>query len=126
MNLKWNQIGVAFLIGLLLGTLVGSPSLHRKFKKSWDKRPHHERMLDRFASKLDLSPKQKNEMAPILQAKRVRVEALFTEMAPKFEQIRTETNSDIRKLLNPDQLEKFEALDAKMKERFKKRFPKHR
>ena len=123
MSLKWNQIAVGFLAGLVIGCAVVASPLRRYLRESWDKRPHHERMLDKLSSRLSLTPEQKTKMAAIFEAKRSRIEALMAEGRPKFDAVREETRAEIRKILTPEQIAKFETLEAKMEKRFKKRFP---
>ncbi len=121
MNLKTGQVVVAFLVGLIVGGAIGASPLRRHLKQSWDKRAPHERMVKRLSHKLDLTPEQKTKVAAIFEAKKEKIDALFAEGRPKFDKIRAETREEIRKILNPDQIKKYEELEAKMEERFKKR-----
>jgi len=125
MNFQWNQITLSLIAGLLMGAAVGgSPSFH-EYAHKWDTRSPQERMLKRFAKRLDLTEDQKRQVATILEQKRAKMDALFNEMKPKFEQIRIETGDEIRQFLNPEQQKKFQAMDAEMSDRFNKRFPPH-
>lgn len=125
MNIKWNQVSVAFLTGLLIGTLLGASRLRRNFTSHWKKEPRHERMLRHFSSKLDLDAEQKTRVAGVLETKRTKIDALLAEMRPKFDKIRQETKTEISGFLNDDQRKKYEELDAKMEQRFKRKFLHH-
>lgn len=125
MNLRWNQILVSLLVGILIGAITsGSPAVHDLIHK-WDSHSPQDRMLKRFAKRLSLSSEQKTAVATILDQKRTKMDAIFNEMKPKFEQVRKETGDDIRKLLNENQKGKFEAMELEMTDRFNKRFPPH-
>jgi Spy/CpxP family protein refolding chaperone len=125
MNLKWNQITIALIVGLFAGALVAdSPAAH-DFMRKWDTHPPKERIVKRFAKRLNLTEEQKTQVAAVLEQKRAKMDAVFNEMKPKFEQVRAETSDEIRKLLNPEQQKKFAVMEAQMSERFNKRFPPH-
>ena len=125
MNLKWNQITAAFLVGAVAAMIACQPPFIHDLMRKFDNRPPQERMLQRFAKRLDLTEEQKTQVASILEQKRAKMDALFNEMKPKFEQVRIETGEEIRKFLNPEQQKKYEVMDSEMAERFNKRFPPH-
>jgi Spy/CpxP family protein refolding chaperone len=119
-DLRWMQIFVALSVGVFLG---GS------FSRGWHRyRMHHpmdghervERMLHKLSSKLDLTADQKIKLAAILEEKRLKVEQLRTQTGPQFEAIRESAREEIRKILNLEQQKKFDVLDAKMRERWKR------
>jgi Spy/CpxP family protein refolding chaperone len=125
MNLQWNQITAALIIGVGLGAIAGnSPYIHDAVRKL-DNRPPHVRMLERFAKRLDLTAEQKSQVSTIMEQKRARMNAVFNDMKPQFAQVRTETSDEIRKILTPEQQKKFAVMESKMSERFNKRFPPH-
>ncbi len=123
MKLQWNQITAAFIGGLLVGTMAGGSPFFHNLTRKWDNQPPQERMLKRFAKRLSLTDEQKVQVASVMEQKRAKMDALFKEMKPKFEQVRTETSGEIRKFLTPEQQKKFEVMEAEMAKRFDKRFP---
>src|SRR5689334_17524836 len=123
MSLRWNQIGLTFLIGLLMGTVLGAVRARSMFRRPTDPAVRQERMLKKFSSRLDLSADQRQTVGQILNTKRTKIDAIFVQMRPQFEAVRQETSDEIKKVLNPDQQKKYEALDAEMEQRFKERFP---
>lgn len=108
MKLKWKQVAVSLLIGLALGAVLtwwGS-----QYSEGWRGQDRYNWMLERFSSKLALTPEQKREVSEILEAKRQSIDALRAEIRPRFEEIRNSTRQEIRKRLTPEQRQKFDAL----------------
>jgi hypothetical protein len=121
--MKWNQIFLAFLIGLLMGTFAGPFLFHRVMHRHWDRQHRHDRLLKKFSSKLKLSPDQREKISQILDANRPKVDAIFTETRTKLETVRQDTGLEIKKILSADQQKKYDELDIKMKERMDRNFP---
>ncbi len=102
---------------------VSTPSyLHRH----WDSGQFQARLLQRFSSKLKLTPEQRTQVATILEAKRQKIDALRADIQPKFEEIRTSIAADIRKLLTPEQEQKFDVMQAEGEARRRQRQGGHR
>lgn len=117
---NWHLIAIGLLIGFALGTFYG-PHLcgnRAPWKHSGSMREH---MLKRFSSELHLTPEQKEKVGAIFDAKHPQMLALHAEIKPKFEALRQSTKQEIRAVLNADQQQKFDELNAKMEERWKKR-----
>jgi hypothetical protein len=125
LTIKWHQIVVSLLLGFALGVAFG----HWRATERFHGRPRHgdmkQHMMERFNKELGLSSGQTQQVAGIFEGKHSQMEALQTEMRPKFEALRALTEEEIRKVLNPDQQKKFEKMNTKMKERMgkHKRFP---
>ncbi|MCI0527822.1 MAG: hypothetical protein L0Y56_10330 [Nitrospira sp.] len=119
MKLEWRQIIISLLIGAALGAALGwwgsqySGDLRGKDHYTW--------MLERFSTKLSLTPEQKKEIADILEAKRQSIIALRAEVRPRFEEIRNSARDEIRKRLTPEQQQKFDAMQAEWESRRKDR-----
>lgn len=108
-----------FVLGLALGAVAGSVaqrSLMRRFMKNG---PDAQRMVKHLTRDLSLDEAQRASVLAALEARKPAMEALRTEGDAKFEALRAETNADIRKLLTPDQIVKFDALVAKWEARHK-------
>ncbi len=118
-TLAWKQIGVAFVLGIGVA-LVGSHWCDRRhgghclsggrFKGGPER--FQERLLNEFSTRLKLTPDQRQRVADILDAKRVKIEALRTEFRPKFDEIRATTRAEIRQVLTPEQQQQFDVMDA--------------
>src|SRR5438105_2101865 len=108
---------IGFALGMAFGQWYGRESFHARCKNGGMKGM----MMERFNKELHLSAEQKREVDAIFDAKHGQMAALQAEMQPKFEALRTSTQTEIRKILNPDQQQKFDAMNAKMEEHWKER-----
>lgn len=107
---------VGFLVGLMAGAgwglWYGSDRFH-----GWEKRGGREaRMLKEFTRELDLSDDQRKAVAEILRAQREKLQSIRAELKPRFDEIRETAGGEIRALLKPDQVARFDALEKRMKE----------
>ena len=71
-------------------------------------------MVERFARELDMTAEQKTQVSAILEAQRDAIRSLDAEMRPRFQEIRRSIRGEIRKILTPEQQEKFEEMERKM------------
>ncbi len=110
---------MALLVGVLIGWFA-FPQLAMKQRSDWKKG----KMLERFSRELQLTPEQKEKVGEVMRAKRGQMDAFRREMKPKFDEMRAASKAEIRKLLTPDQQEKFDRLEARWEERRKKRHPR--
>ena len=119
MKLAWKQIVIAFLLGAAV-TALGTHACPF-YRRPWERGKHfQERMLERFDAKLHLTPDQKERLALILEQKRGKIDALRSEVRPKFEEIRKTTRVEIRQILTPEQKTKFDAMSAEWEARAEK------
>jgi len=86
-----------------------------------------------FLQSLNLSQDQRQKMRPIMQEQRQQMRQVFQDQSlsrqqrmEKMRQIRENTNSRIRALLNPDQQKTFDAHEQQMKERMQQRMQQRR
>ena len=121
MKLAWMQLLVAFLLGAVVGATGAYAGAQHRMHRHWKPGEMQARMLERFSSKLKLTPEQRTKVAAILEDKRERMQALRAQMRPRFEEIRTSTASAIRPLLTVEQQEKFDVMNAKWEAKMKKR-----
>lgn len=119
MKLEWKQVVISLFIGFALGAAFGwwGPP----YSVDWRGKDHYSRMLERFSSRLDLTPEQKKEIADILEAKRQSITALRAEIRPRFKEIQRSTRDEIRKRLTVEQQQKFDAMQAEWESRRKNR-----
>lgn len=120
MKINWKQVSISLFIGLLAGTFLGSWVWKHHFREHRWGDNRFSRILERFNSKLDLTPDQRSKVAAILDEKRKKIKAMRSDMKPRWEKLRNSTKDEIRNLLNPKQMEKFEILQEKMESRWKK------
>ncbi len=124
-KLAWNQIVIALVLGAGVGFVAARYCAPGLFQYHWSRGKFQQRLLDRFSSKLQLSPEQHTQVGAILEAKRQKIDALRAEIRPRFEDIRTTTSAEIRQLLTPEQQQKFDTMQAEWdarKQRFRDRW----
>ena len=114
-TLAWKQITVAVVIGFLLGSGFGTWQA-RQAHPQWGQRSPEQKkewMMGRFIKELKLTDEQKVKVRKILGSSVDQMQALRAEMHPKFQAIRGEMNLEIRTILTPEQLKRFDAMEAK-------------
>ncbi|MBI2059512.1 MAG: hypothetical protein HYT87_07040 [Nitrospirae bacterium] len=119
MRPSWKTISASLAVGLLLGAAFGWWG-HRMRLDSWRGEHPYQRLLERFTSRLDLTPEQQRQVGAILEGKRQRVHALRAEVRPRFDDIRHTTDDEIARLLTPGQREQFDTMKARREERRRK------
>lgn len=83
------------------------------------------KMLERMSQTLELTEDQKQKVREIFESHEPQMRQLHELAKPKFEAIRNATRAEIRKILTPEQLVKFEELNARMDARMNERMEKH-
>ena len=120
-NLKWHQIAISLLIGLALGTAYGQWHAKESFHTQWKKGGMKQHMLKQFNRELHLTADQKKQVSAIFEAKHAQMLALHSQMRPQFEALRNSTQAEIRKILTPEQVIKFDEMNSRMEKRWKER-----
>ena len=119
MSAPWKPILVTFFIGWFLGAASGffiMPWVHPMGHPM----PHGGR--NRFYKELALTPEQRTQADKIIEGNHQRLDQIFEEVNPRIEAVRISTRDDIRRILTPEQLTKYEKIDADFAKHFKKRF----
>jgi hypothetical protein len=65
-------------------------------------------LVDRLARELDLTAEQRTKIEEVLTARRTRLEAVQREVRERFDAEQRSLRDEIRKLLTPEQQEKFD------------------
>ena len=78
-------------------------------------------VVDTYSKDLGLSPEQQKQLLSILEQTGAKYKAIHDQMAPQMEAIRKEGRDQIRAILTPEQLLKFEEKLRQMDEDRKKR-----
>ena len=120
MKIVWKQVLVSFVLGVMVGVAGLRWCSPYYFHRHWGGKEFQARMLERFDSKLKLTPEQRSQVAEILDGKRQKIDTLRAEIQPKFEAIRTSTSAEIRGLLTPEQQKKFDAMQVEWQAKKKK------
>ncbi len=96
---------VSFLLGAVGTAVYDSIALDSHTGK---KRGRSSRgMVVKLSRELELAPEQKERLERILEESRQQMMALSRSMKPKYRQIKLETREQIRGILSPEQVERF-------------------
>lgn len=119
----WTSLVILFLAGILIGFFGGGLVTKRLVAKSLDADPgareqHITRWLTR---KLDLSDEQQAEIRKIVRKSQAETRRIWAENLPRLRKLRASDSASIKKVLLPEQKEKYEKLIKKMRERRKVR-----
>jgi hypothetical protein len=109
-----------FILTFVLGLIVGGAATIFFGWRSGMIRPHHpdEKHIVRFLERdLNLSDSQTQQVEQIVHETGGKFRQLQQQNEPQFDAIRAESRDRIRKILNPDQLAKFNQLIERMDER---------
>jgi Spy/CpxP family protein refolding chaperone len=71
-------------------------------------RPNPPRAIAHLTTELKLTPEQQKQVGDILADMQHRYDVVHDQMNPEFEQIREQGRDQIRQVLTPEQLPKFE------------------
>jgi uncharacterized membrane-anchored protein YjiN (DUF445 family) len=110
----------AFLAGLVVGVageLVYLIHYHRIIPSRTAGRLITQHLIDRLDRELKLDPQQRARIEKIVEARRQRIDTLWSSVRPAVMQEIDATNAEIEKVLKPDQLEKFKAMETRMRNR---------
>ena len=124
-NIQINQVLIAFL----LGAVIGAAGIQLRDYGCLMGMPHpgglRKHMIKKIERALKLDAEQKKKADAIFDKMQPRMQALREEIRPKFEAMRDETRAEIKQILKPEQLPKFEKLNKKMDARWEKFKVKH-
>lgn len=122
----WLKTLVILLIGFLLGAAATGLAVRQFFP------PHHppgladaNRILNRLDSKLGFTPEQREKVGLLLKQELPKADKLRKETDTKFHSIWLDFRTHLRSLLNPDQLQKYNAMVAKWEQHEKKEAANH-
>lgn len=118
-------LGGALIFGGAAGAaidryLVGQ-SLRAERETRRADRDRRQNYLDWLASELSLSDAQREQVALVAERHRAQMSEFWSEMRPRFEQLRTQARADIRAVLTPEQATAYDALLQRDEERHRRR-----
>jgi len=126
---RWQAaLWVVFIF--VLGFVAGGLSVNLYFSRAESEPPsspsaHHatpEEATQKLAEELNLSSEQQEQIHQILVQTQQTYRDLRQEVRPRFRAIRSQSQSSIRTLLNPDQQVKFDELVRRRDEESRKRY----
>lgn len=73
--------------------------------------------LDRITRDLELTAAQRDSISGILERQRGDIDAIWREVRPRFDSLRTNVRAEMRVLLNPDQQARFDEISRQNDQR---------
>jgi hypothetical protein len=100
---------VYFALVFVLGIAIGAAGMYSYawYTGHWHRGSSRHRVIDYLHKELALSQPQTEQLQQIFRTMDQKESVLRDRVAPQFQAIREETRNEIRKMLNPEQLEKF-------------------
>ena len=115
-------VGVVFLLGAALGGMIGYSYAHRVVSAQSTPMPEPARRAQRvqeLTQLLSLTTSQSQQLDAILMQRHAEAKALHDQTDKQFEQVHQKGRDQIREILTPEQIPKFEEflknLDQKKK-----------
>ena len=100
---------VYFLLIFVLGIIIGGAGMYcfGWYTGQWHRRFSHHRVVDYLQKELSLSPSQTQQLQQIVNNMEEKESELRDQIEPQFQAIREETRAETRKILNAQQVQKF-------------------
>ena len=117
--MRINKFWGALVLGLILGASGGIYWTRRTLMRLIPREPNIARIADRLTSELKLDSKQQEGLKKILEDYRNKVNAANKSASTDRGALRESMRSEIKKLLNPDQIKKYEERVARAEARRK-------
>ncbi len=118
------RIYVYFALTFLLGAVVGGGSV---FYYGWHSgvlhrgAPSRRAVVSRLTRELDLSDAQVQQLSQIMDDAEKKHQQLQEQFRPQFQALHEETRDRIRKILNPDQVARFDEINRQFEQRMHQR-----
>jgi len=127
MNGKSKAWALALLLGvLMLGAVAGigvdrllisQPGAAVQPSRARGERDRRQAHLDWLAAELQLTEEQRAQLEAIVERNRQEMAALWQDMQPRFEALKSQARAETRALLNEEQLAAYEELLEREAER---------
>ena len=103
------RVYVYFVLIFLLGIIVGAAGVYTYgwYSGHWHRKFSRQRVIDYLQKELNLSQTQTQQLQQIITQMDQKESELREQVAPQFQAIREEARDETRKILNAQQLEKF-------------------
>ncbi len=101
-----------FALTFILGMVIGAAGMYSYgwYTGHWHQRISRHRVVDYLQKELSLSQPQTQQLQQIISNMEKKESELRDQIEPQFQAIREETRTETRKILNPQQVEKFNAM----------------
>ena len=119
-------VAVVFLLGVLLGGVVGYVFAHHPVSASAPLSPQERRAqkVEELTRVADLTPEQRQQLEAILTQLHSEYKTLHEQSDAQIDQARQKGRNQIRAILTPEQKPKFEEFLRKMDEERKRNGPR--
>jgi Spy/CpxP family protein refolding chaperone len=119
-------VGAVFLLGATLGGVLGFLFAHRSVNA--DNPPLSEperraRRVEQLTHELGLSPQQAQQLDGILLQRHTETKAIHDQTDTQLDQVRQKGRAQLRAILTPEQLPKFDEFLKRMDEERKRKGP---
>jgi len=119
-------VGAVFLLGALLGGVLGFLFAHRPVNAAnapLSEPERRARRVEQFTHELALSPEQAQQLDAILLQRHAETKVIHDQADLQLEQVRQKGRAQVRAILTPEQLPKFEEFLKRMDEERKRNDP---
>jgi Spy/CpxP family protein refolding chaperone len=119
-------VGVVFLLGATLGGVLGYLFAHRPVSAANPPLSEPERRAQKvhqLTDELSLTPQQAQQLDSILQQRHAESKAIHDQTDAQIDAVRQKGRAQLRAILTPDQLPKFEAFLKRQDEERKRNGP---
>ena len=112
-------MALVFLLGAVVGASLGTTFISNRFASTpkISSSQGRQKTLDKFKSRLGLSPEQTDRLQIILEETRKEFSNLHQSVKPQYDEIRHRMRTQIREILNDDQKKEFEVMNREYDER---------
>jgi hypothetical protein len=114
---------LCILLIFLLGAVSGGLVMHLAYRSHMetflkgDRKAREEILLNRLSRKLDLDESQREKVRAIVEKTHAEMNKIRKQYRPQMEAVLEKSRAEVRLILRPDQLEKFEKFVAERKAR---------
>jgi len=119
-------VGAVFLLGAMLGGVLGFLFAHRPVNAAnapLSEPERRARRVEQFTHELGLSPEQAQQLDAILLQRHTETKVIHDQADLQLEQVRQKGRAQVRAILTPEQLPKFEEFLKRMDEERKRNGP---
>ena len=119
-------VGAVFLLGAALGGVLGYLFAHRPVSAANPPLSEPERRaqkVQQLTKELSLTPQQAQQVDAIIQQRHAEAKAIHDQTDAQFDAVRQKGRAQIRAILTPEQLPKFEEFVKRMDEERKRNGP---
>jgi Spy/CpxP family protein refolding chaperone len=119
-------VGVVFLLGAALGGVLGYLFAHRPVNAAnppLSEPERRARRVEELTKELTLTPQQAQQVDAILQQRHAETKAIHDQTDAQLDAVRQKGRAQVRAILTPEQLPKFEEFLKQMDEQRKRNGP---